>query len=176
MEMEMKMKKLMFAALCIAFSVYGCKGKTEPNAGAKADVTASADAGAEGNGSWKKEVMNVKMELNVDLSEEKRLQEAADNGTQAWRKDAADVAHAALINQGINAKIEDCKIIEDHKYHLIVNAKCKDGDFKIHLKKLVKPDGIWTATEIDADRADQSQHDSVHQHGGQVHEGHDHSH
>lgn len=129
------MKKFALALVVASVALYGCKGNT----GSKGDSGENASS----------EAPRKTMQLNVDLGEEKRLQDAADNGSQAWRKEAVDVAHAALINQGINAKLDECKLTEDHGAHSVVNAKCKDGEFNITLKKLVRPDGIWTATDIE---------------------------
>lgn len=127
------MKKIALVILLLSIAVYGCKGKTD-----------SRNEAVNSDGPKR-----TKMQLNVDLGEQKRLQDAADNGSQAWRKEAVDVAHAALINQGINAKLEECKLSEDHNAHSVVNAKCKDGEFNITLKRLVRPDGIWTATDME---------------------------
>lgn len=128
---ELLMKKTLIVLLLVLASLSGCKGDRGKN-GVEAEAP-----------------KRTKIGLNYDMTEEKRLQEAADRGSQAWRKEAVDVAHAALINQGINAKIEECRLTEDHNAHSVVNAKCKDGEFNITLKKIVRPDGIWTATEIE---------------------------
>lgn len=124
------MKKTLIVLLLVFASLSGCKGDRGKNGEVEAPK-------------------RTKIGLNYDMTEEKRLQEAADHGSQAWRKEAVDVAHAALINQGINAKIEECRLTEDHNAHSVVNAKCRDGEFNITLKKIVRPDGIWTATEIE---------------------------
>ncbi len=88
--------------------------------------------------------------LSYDLSEEKRLQQAVDNGGQTWRKNPIDVAHAALTNQGANVRIENCSLVgEKSDDHCVVEVRGKDGVYRVHLKRLVRPGGIWTATEID---------------------------
>lgn len=127
------MKKLWVVLLVALVAVSGCKGKSRDK----------------GEGAGAEAPKRTKLSINYDMAEEKRLQEAVDHGSQAWRKEAVDVAHAALINQGINAKVDECKLTEDHNGHSVVNAKCRDGEFNITLKRLVRPDGIWTATDIE---------------------------
>lgn len=153
------MRRIWIVLLLAIVLLPGCKGKTSDK-----------DSGAEAP-------KRTKMSINYSLTDEKRLQEAADHGSQTWRKEAVDVAHAALINQGINARIEECKLTEARNAHSVVNAKCKDGEFNITLEKVVRPDGIWTATEIElvgefkglGAPASSSGHDHGGMHG---HEGH----
>ena len=94
---------------------------------------------------------NVKVyKLNVSMDNEKKLQATVENGNQLWRKSAKDVAHAALINEGVNVKIEDCQILSENNQESIVAVKDNKGlSYKVILKKLINPDGIWTAVEID---------------------------
>jgi hypothetical protein len=87
--------------------------------------------------------------LNVDMDTEKKYQDAADKGFQPWKKDATEVAKECLINQGVGAPSGDCKIVSDDGKDTVVIVNTKDGNFKVRLKRLVKPDGIWTATEIE---------------------------
>lgn len=87
--------------------------------------------------------------LNIDMDTEKRYQDAADQGFQPWKKNAADVAEECLINTGTGAKKGECKILSEDASNAVVLVNTKDGSFKVTLKRLVKPDGIWTATEIE---------------------------
>jgi len=128
------MKKTVVLILFVFVALAGCKGNSVENSGQGAAVQAPK---------------KTKMSINFDLSEEKRLQQAADHGSQTWRNNAVDVAHAALITQGINAKIDQCVLTEAGDGQSVVNAKCKDGEFNITVKKIVRPDGIWTATDIE---------------------------
>ena len=60
------------------------------------------------------------------------------------------VAEECLINTGAGArKGRECKVLSDDGANAIVFVNTKDGNFKVKLKRLVKPDGIWTATEIE---------------------------
>ncbi|MBI5892743.1 MAG: hypothetical protein HZB79_03665 [Deltaproteobacteria bacterium] len=96
---------------------------------------------------------NIKAyKINISMDNEKRIQETFENGNQMWRKNAKDVAHAALINEGVNVKIEDCKILSENGKEAIISASDKKGNpYKVICKKLFKPDGIWTAVEIGAE-------------------------
>lgn len=87
--------------------------------------------------------------LNVDMDTERKYQAAADKGYQPWKKNAMDVAEECLINTGIGARKGECKVLSDDGANAVVFVNTKDGNFKVKLKRLVKPDGIWTATEVE---------------------------
>lgn len=87
--------------------------------------------------------------LNVDMDTEKRYQDAADRGFQPWKKNAMDVAEECIINTGVGAKKGECRILSEDASNAEVLIGTKDGNFKVRLKRLVKPDGIWTATDIE---------------------------
>lgn len=87
--------------------------------------------------------------LNVDMDTEKRYQDAADKGYQPWKRDAVEVAKECLINTGTGASSGECRILSQDTSNAVVRVNTKDGTFKVSLKRLVKPDGIWTATEIE---------------------------
>lgn len=87
--------------------------------------------------------------FNVDMDREKKYQDAADKGYQPWKRDAVEVAKECLINTGTGAPTGDCKILSSDEREAKVAVSTKDGRFKVTLKRLVKPDGIWTATEIE---------------------------
>lgn len=87
--------------------------------------------------------------LNIDLDTEKKYQEAADKGFQPWKRDAVEVAKECLINTGTGASRGECQILSEDPTNTVIRVNTKDGRFKVSLKRLVKPDGIWTATEIE---------------------------
>ncbi len=136
MEGRVKMRLLMIAFTAMALSFFGCAG--------------GEDESAPGAEHRKAETNMRTYKLAYDLAEERKLQEAVDNGGQTWRKNPVDVAHAALINQGANVRIEDCAVVgEEEEDHRMVEVKGADGTYRVHLRRLVRPGGIWTATEID---------------------------
>lgn len=94
----------------------------------------------------------TRMKLNVDMDTEKRYQDAADKGFQPWKKNAADVAEECLINTGTGARKGECKIVSEDASNAVVVVETKDGKFRVSLKRLVKPGGIWTATEIEKEQ------------------------
>lgn len=87
--------------------------------------------------------------LNVDMEMERKSQDAVDKGYQAWKKNAMDVAEECLINTGIGARKGECKVLSDDGVNALVFVNTKDGNFKVTLKRLVRADGIWTATEVE---------------------------
>ena len=95
----------------------------------------------------KKTVRVVK--LNVNMTEEQRLQKASDNGFQPWRNSPVDVAQAALVNAGANVNMADCRLLSEKADEAVVSASDKKGSYKIICKRVVKDGGIWTATEVE---------------------------
>ncbi len=92
---------------------------------------------------------NRVVKLPIDMDEEQRLQKAVDNGGQTWRNDAVEVAHAVLVNQGVNVKPGDCELTAEDGEQAVVKVIGPEHDFKVHVERLVRAEGIWTATEID---------------------------
>ena len=89
------------------------------------------------------------MKINVDIDEQKKSQEASDQGFRKWKNNAVDVAEECIIGKGIGAPSE-CEVLAESENEASVRVKTeKDGTFKVKLKRLVKPGGIWTATEVE---------------------------
>ena len=131
------MKSFVFAAIVITALLTGCSGGENAS-------TDSKEASAP------EEKPGVKvLDLYPNIRDERRLQQSVDNGYQLWRLDPIEVAHAALITKGIEASKEDCEIIEEHAKHVAVEAGGEGYGFVVHLKRLVRDDGIWTAIEIE---------------------------
>lgn len=131
-----------FLFLLIALILFGCSGAQEDAAMGAASAHAVTDSGIEA-GSFRS------VKLDVKLHKEEKLQQAVDEGWQAWRKDPIEVAHAALIEQGVNATPEDCRLTEEHETHALIELSLDVGDFRVHCERLVRDDGIWTATEVE---------------------------
>ncbi|MBI5327633.1 MAG: hypothetical protein HZB80_05010 [Deltaproteobacteria bacterium] len=89
------------------------------------------------------------VKLNVDMTEEQRLQKAADSGYQSWRNSPVDVAQAALVNAGANVNMADCRLLSEKVDEAVVSASNKKGSYKVICKRVVKDGGIWTATEVE---------------------------
>lgn len=90
--------------------------------------------------------------LHPSIEEETRIQQAVDNGGQTWRLNSVDVAHASLVSQGINIRIEDCKLLKEDAGHAVVHVQSEDNDLNVHAERLVRPGGIWTATQIEVNK------------------------
>jgi len=90
-----------------------------------------------------------KIQIKINLEEEKRIQAAVDKGHQPWRLEPIDVAYVALT-AAINEKIEyeTCSLISETSKDAIVTCKSKKT-FTVHLKRIVREKGIWTATVIE---------------------------
>ena len=112
-------------------------------------VVISACNAKDGGKAQEEKSSNKVYKLNVDIDNERKHQAAADKGYQPWKRNATEVAEECLINTGVGARSGECKVLSDDGANAVVFVNTKDGNFKVTLKKLVKPDGIWTATEIE---------------------------
>ncbi len=90
--------------------------------------------------------------LHPSIEEETRIQQAVDNGGQSWRLNSVDVAHASLVSQGVNVKIEDCRLLKEDDGHAVVQIHSEDKDMNVYAERLVRPGGIWTATQIEVNK------------------------
>ncbi len=94
------------------------------------------------------EVHSSKIVISVDLNKEKELQAEVDNGHQPWRLEPIDVAHAALVaGTAKDVKYSDCRLKSQIDSEAIVLCKNKKI-YSVRLKRLIRNNGIWTATEI----------------------------
>ena len=140
------MKNLTCAILVMIFFAAGCKAVSGSNKNSAADKNDS------------EKVQTRMVTLNPSMEEEKRIQKAVDDGWQPWRLNPIDVAHANMINQGVNVRIEDCSLVKKDDAHAVVHVQSKDGkDLNVHVAKLVRPDGIWTATQVEINKEGEPQ-------------------
>lgn len=89
------------------------------------------------------------VEIPVNLNEEKEIRGSVDQGHQPWRLDAVGVAHVALISINKEIKYEDCKLESAREPDATVIARKGKAIYQVYLKRLVRPDGIWTAIKIE---------------------------
>jgi hypothetical protein len=62
--------------------------------------------------------------------------------------EAVSVAHVAVISLEKNIEYESCKLVEETAFNSIVQCAGKRS-YTVHLRRLFKKDGIWTAQEIE---------------------------
>jgi hypothetical protein len=86
------------------------------------------------------------IKMKIDLKYEREVQDAVDYGHQPWRLYPKDVAFSEL---GADHKTtyENCIVISESSEQATVRC---DGTYRyiIDLRRLVRPDGIWTVTSI----------------------------
>jgi len=130
--------RILCAILTISiFLISGCKEDSK-----QAGETTPKDLYKEDN---KQKVFKI----NVDMDTQERLQSAADQGFKPWKNDVIEVARECIIGEGIGAPGE-CTILSEDNTRAVVRVDTKkEGAFKVTLKRLVRPNGIWTATEIE---------------------------
>lgn len=89
------------------------------------------------------------LQIPVNLNNEKQLQEAVDEGHQPRRLNPVDVAHTAIISL-VDKEMEygNLKLITEKKTEAFVET-IEGKRYRISLKRMVRPDGIWTATRIE---------------------------
>ena len=139
------MKKVIWIITLLVF-ITGCKRENTTT-----DVKTEQD---------KKSVRTV--QLNIDMTEEEKLQKVADEGYQPWRNNPIDVAQAALINAGVDVKLADCKLLSEDADKAVITANDERGDYKIICKRLIKTGGIWTATEVEVTETGNSVSEDIH--------------
>lgn len=89
------------------------------------------------------------LKLQIDYDNESRLQLTVENGYQLWRLNPVDVAHGALTDSHQMAEYNACKIVKMDEKHALVTTSYNDTTYNVHLARMVKPNGIWTATAIE---------------------------
>jgi len=89
----------------------------------------------------------TQIELNPNLTEQRELQAAVDHGDQPWRLDPVDVAISALGNIENNLESLNCWVASESKSAARVDCK-GSNDYSVILRRIVKPNGIWTAVSI----------------------------
>ncbi len=161
------MKNLIGVIIVTFLFLNGCKGVSGSHG------SAHKNASADNNGPEESKARIVSLYPN--MAEETKLQKAVDSGWQAWRLNPVDVAHANMINQGVNVRIEDCSLMmKKDDQHAVVRVLSKDGkDMNVYVERLVRPDGIWTATQVEINKEGEPQvmeldashvHDHEHHH------------
>ncbi len=88
-----------------------------------------------------------KIVFAVDLEKEKQLQLEVDRGHQPWRLEPVDVAYAQLATIDKSIMYDRCQLISETNLEAVVSCKTTKR-YVVHLKRLVRPKGIWTATNI----------------------------
>jgi hypothetical protein len=88
------------------------------------------------------------VKVDVNLEEQKRLQAEVDNGHQPWRLETLDVAFAALTDIDKSIKYENCNLSSKTNNKAYVVCKGTKS-YLVNLKRIVKPNGIWTAVSIE---------------------------
>ena len=119
------------------FLISGCQADSK-----EAGEAAPEAASREGK---EKKVLKIK----VDIETQKKLQSAADQGFKPWKNDVIEVAKECIIGHGVGAP-DKCTVLSESAAQAVVRVTTKkEGSFHVTLKRLVKPDGIWTATKIE---------------------------
>jgi hypothetical protein len=107
-----------------------------------------------GKGTDSQEKAKKRIELKVNLKEQRELQNAVDNGHQPWRLDPIFVAQVEVVtNVGQPLKYEDCRIKSEKSTE--AEVMCKGiKNYTVRLKRLIRltPDGIWTAISIEVNK------------------------
>lgn len=89
------------------------------------------------------------IELPVDMNLERETQRAVENGHQPWRLFPEQVACAVLSNRFKDTRFDDCKLESEDKGRAIASARVGKIQYRVYLERLIKTDGIWTATKIE---------------------------
>lgn len=132
-----------YACILLVFStlqIYGCESRT--------DAGKLHAAKNEENQQSEKKVMK----LNIDMEHQEKSQLSADQGFQPWRNNPVDVAEESIIGLGIGSTEGRSAVLSENDSDAEVRVESNSGIYKVSLKRLVRPDGIWTSTEIEKEK------------------------
>ncbi len=99
-------------------------------------------------------LMRIQLETPAyDLEQERTSQEKVDQGDQSWRLSAEESARSFLSDPAYAGSAMEGRVVveaEDER-DAFVFAELVQGNFMVHLQRLVKvgPTGIWTVVEVD---------------------------
>jgi hypothetical protein len=102
----------------------------------------------------KQEKKRKTLKINVDMDAQTKLQKAADLGFKPWKNDIIEVAKECIIGESIGAPEKAIKLSQSEAEALVRVSTKKEGSFDVTLKRLVKPDGIWTATKVEKEESE----------------------
>ena len=93
--------------------------------------------------------------FEMDLEKEKEFQAGVEKGHPLWRTNPTVVTYLALRTaMDKNIPLRSLQKMDSTEEEARVKAKCvPQKDCIVHLKRLVKPDGIWTAISIETEPA-----------------------
>lgn len=99
-------------------------------------------------------LLRIQLETpSYDLEQERGFQEEADQGNQSWRLSAEESARSFLSDPAYAGSAMDGRVVveAEDEGEAFVFAELVQGNFMVHLKRLVKvgPTGIWTVVEVD---------------------------
>ena len=96
--------------------------------------------------------------LPVDIENERGLQRSVDEGHQPWRLDAAFVACSEIAGiisarqkaqPDLNACLDEQRVQQASATLATVALATADGEFIVRLRRVAKPDRIWTPMRIE---------------------------
>jgi hypothetical protein len=86
----------------------------------------------------------------IDIEDLKKLQQSVDEGHQPWRLDAVAVACSELaFPESAETCYRDSRVESPSETEAIVTFPAASNYYVVYLQRLVRPDGIWTATRIE---------------------------
>jgi len=88
--------------------------------------------------------------LPIDIERLKELQHSVDEGHQPWRLDPVMVACAEIaFPEATRTCWRDRRVESPSSTEAVVTFTAESGYYVVYLQRLVRPDGIWTATRIE---------------------------
>ncbi len=87
--------------------------------------------------------------ITVDMAEQHKLQDEVDKGHQPWRLDPVMVSESYCGVYKDDKIFFSCKEANPTKRETTVICDNESEKRIIHLKRLVRDDGIWTITKVE---------------------------
>ena len=99
-------------------------------------------------------LLRIQLEtLSYDLEQERAFQEEADQGNQSWRLSVEESARSFLSDPAYAGRAMEGRLVVEaaDEKDAFVFAELMQGNFMVHLQRLVKvgATGIWTVVEVD---------------------------
>jgi uncharacterized protein DUF4431 len=86
----------------------------------------------------------------IDIEDLKKLQESVDEGHQPWRFDPIMVACSEIaFPEATRTCWRESRVESPSSTEAVVTFTAESGYYVVYLQRLVRPDGIWTATRIE---------------------------
>jgi hypothetical protein len=91
------------------------------------------------------------IEIPIDLEKQNEFQRTVESGSERWRLDAEEVACDYLRARPETHSVSYCWVRKQSKTAAFVTTVVNKTEYRVYLRRLVKPDGIWTPVKLEVE-------------------------